>query len=61
MSPEDQATLREVALIQARMEQRLEKVLDDHETRLRRVERWAYALPATSLAAVLSALFAITK
>lgn len=36
-------------------------VAADHEARLRNVERWLYAIPATLLAAVISAVVAFLK
>lgn len=32
------------------------KAIDDHEQRLRTIERWKYALPTTTAAAVVSAV-----
>lgn len=43
-----------------RMEAKLDKVTDDHELRLRKVERWVYAVPPTLLlaaASIVAALF----
>lgn len=37
------------------------KVLDDHETRLRSVERWKYTVPVAALTAVTSAGVTIAK
>lgn len=61
MSPDDEASLREVAVVQRRMEGRLDKVLDDHEQRLRRCERWVYALPATAIVAIGSMVVALAQ
>lgn len=51
-----------VAVIASRLfdiEKKIDKVLDDHETRLRNVERWVYAMPATLLVAVASVIVAL--
>jgi hypothetical protein len=37
------------------------KVLDDHETRLRSVERWKYAVPTATVGAIVSAGITIAK
>jgi hypothetical protein len=37
------------------------KVLDDHETRLRNVERWKYAVPTATVGAIVSAGITIAK
>lgn len=36
----------------AEMDRRFEKVSDDHEARLRRLEAWSYALPVSLVLAV---------
>jgi hypothetical protein len=38
-----------------------QKRVDDHEYRLRSVERWLYAIPASTLAAVVAAIVAFVK
>lgn len=37
------------------------KQVADHEVRLRNVERWLYAIPATLLAAIVSSVVAFVK
>jgi hypothetical protein len=37
------------------------KVLDDHESRLRSVERWKYAVPTATVGAIVSAGITIAK
>jgi hypothetical protein len=39
----------------------VEKTLDDHEERLRSVERWKYAVPTAALGGIVSAGLAIAK
>lgn len=56
----EDVTLGEVARLLHRIEARLEQVTGDHETRLRRIERWVYAVPPTlllSIASVVAAYF----
>jgi len=48
-------TLGEIARTVERVESKLDKAIDDHEQRLRRAERWIYALPPTLLLAAGSA------
>lgn len=42
-----------------RIESKLDRAIDDHEKRLRSVERWMYALPPTLILAVASMLVAL--
>lgn len=42
-----------------RIEAKVDKVTDDHEARLRRAEKWVYALPPTFLLAVASLIAAL--
>lgn len=42
-----------------RIESKLDRAIDDHEKRLRSVERWMYALPPTLILAVSSMLVAL--
>lgn len=44
-----------------RIEAKLDKAIDDHERRLRQVERWVYGLPPTFLLAVASLIVAYVK
>lgn len=37
------------------------KTLDDHETRIRSVERWKYAVPTATVGAIVSAGITIAK
>jgi hypothetical protein len=54
---EDLSVVREdVAFIKAKIE-----ALPDHETRIRRVERWMYGLPASLVLAVLGLVAALLK
>lgn len=58
--PSEEVTLGEIARSLQRMELRLDTVTGDHETRLRKVERWVYAVPPTLVlagGAVLAELF----
>jgi hypothetical protein len=48
----EEPTLGEINRSIGRLEAKVEKFAEDHETRLRRMERWAYALPPTFLLAV---------
>lgn len=53
-------TLGEIGRSLHRVEQRLDKVLDDHEVRLRKVERWVYAVPPTLVLAAASIIASIS-
>ncbi len=57
----EDVTLGEIGRTLVRIEQRLDKLGDDHETRLRRVEKWVYAVPPTLILAAASVIAAITK
>lgn len=48
----DDPSLGEMARSLARIELALAKIGDDHEDRLRKVERWVYAVPPTIVLAV---------
>lgn len=61
MSPEDEASLRDVAIVQRRMEAQIVKVLDDHEQRLRSCEKWKYAFPPTAIVALGSMVVALAQ
>lgn len=54
-------TLGEIVRTLAKIEARLDRVMNDHEIRLRRVERWMYAIPATLLMAGTSIVAAVLK
>lgn len=45
MNPGDDVSLGELGRSLQRIELRLDVVTGDHETRLRKVERWVYAVP----------------
>lgn len=56
----DEVTSGEIVRSLQRIEARLDTVTGDHETRLRNVERWVYAIPPTLILAggsVLAAIF----
>lgn len=57
----DDPTLGELYRLLQGIESRLDRVLDDHETRLRKLERWQYAMPPTFLLAAASVVAAIFK
>lgn len=50
----EETSLGELARSLERIESALAKVTDDHEARLRKVERWVYAVPPTIVLAVAS-------
>jgi hypothetical protein len=47
------------SLVQSNAE--VSKAMDDHETRLRSVERWKYAVPTALIGSLVSAGITITK
>lgn len=47
-------TLGEILRGVHRLESKVDKVTDDHEVRLRKVERWMYAVPPTLILAAAS-------
>lgn len=51
---DSEPTQGEIVRSLLRIEAKIDKIGDDHEQRLRRVERWLYALPPTFLLAVVS-------
>jgi len=56
----EDVTLGEVGRSLQRIEARLETVTGDHESRLRKLEQWRYAIPPTVFltgAALIAALF----
>lgn len=57
----DQAGIDVVLTRLDAIDKRLDKVLDDHETRLRKVEHWIYAVPPTLLLAAASIIAAVLK
>jgi hypothetical protein len=56
---EDQPSLGEIARSLHRIEEQLSKGFDDHEGRIRKVERWMYAVPPTIVLAVASVIAAV--
>jgi hypothetical protein len=51
-----------VALLNQRLDQfekKLDKALDDHEVRLRRLEAWAYAIPVATLISIAAVVAAV--
>lgn len=52
-------TMGEIARTMARMDQRMERVVEDHEKRLRRIEKWVYLLPPTVITAGVAVALAI--
>lgn len=57
----DSTTIAEIARTLNRLEGKVDKITDDHELRLRRVERWVYSVPPTLLLASASIVAAIFK
>lgn len=57
----DEVTMGEIVRSLQRIEARLDTVTGDHEARLRKVERWVYAVPPTLILAGGSVLAAIFK
>ncbi len=43
------------------IDKRLDKVLEDHEQRLRKVERWVFAIPPTLLIAAATIIASVLK
>lgn len=58
---DESPTLGEIHRTLARLEAQIAKVTDDHEKRLRAVERWVYAVPPTLILAAASIVAAIFK
>jgi hypothetical protein len=57
----DDVTLGELRRTLARIELRQEGVVQDHEARLRRVERWVYAVPPTIVVSAAAVVVAIVR
>ena len=55
----DDVSNAEIVRSLQRIEARLDKVFGDHEARLRKVERWVYAVPPTLILAVASIVAAV--
>lgn len=58
---DEQPTLAEIGRKLDSLDSKLSKILDDHEIRLRKVERWVYSVPPTLLLAMASIIAAIFK
>lgn len=52
-------TLGEIARTLKRLELKLDAVTGDHEERIRKVERWVYAVPPTLILALASIVAAV--
>lgn len=56
---DDAVTNAEIVRSLQRIEARLDTVTGDHEQRLRKVERWVYAVPPTLVLAMASIIAAV--
>lgn len=54
-------TMGEIARTMQRMDSRLERVIEDHEKRLRRIEKWTYLVPPTFLTASAGVIIALVN
>lgn len=54
-------SLGEIGRSLTRLEGKMDRWAEDHEHRLRRCERWVYALPATALGAVAALVVAVLQ
>jgi hypothetical protein len=54
-------TLGEIGRTVVRVEAKVDHALNDHESRLRRLEGWMYALPISMVVAAVSTAVAILK
>lgn len=52
-------TMGEIGRSLGRLEHKIDRSLEDHENRLRRAERWVYALPPTLIASLVSLVIAL--
>ena len=59
MGTGDDVTLGELRRTLGRIELRQERVIEDHEARLRRVERWVYGIPPSILIAAAAVVVAL--
>ena len=57
----DAPTLGEIGRTLTRLEGQIGRVTDDHEKRLRNVERWVYAVPPSLLLSAGAVLAALLK
>lgn len=57
----DNVSLGELQRTLNRIEARQERVVEDHEIRLRRVERWIYTLPPTIITAGAAVIIALAR
>lgn len=55
----DDPTIGEVGRTMLRLEAKVDLTLADHEARLRKTERWVYALPPTFILAAVSLAVAL--
>ena len=56
---DDNVTLGEVSRQIKALDERVGKVLGDHEKRLRAIERWMYAVPATVISSLAALAVAV--
>lgn len=54
-------SLGEIGRTVVRVEAKVDRALADHESRLRRVEAWMYALPVAVVTAVTAGVVAVLK
>lgn len=59
--PGDPVSMGELQRTLARIEAGQARVVEDHEARLRRVERWVYAVPPTLITAGAAIIIAIVR
>lgn len=52
-------TMGEIGRSLGRLEGKMDRAMEDHEQRLRRTERWVYALPPTLIASLVSLAIAL--
>lgn len=54
-------TIGEMARTLNRMDQRMERVVEDHEKRIRKLEKWMYLLPPTVISAGIAVALTIVN
>lgn len=57
----DQVTMGELQRTLARIEAGQTRVVEDHEVRLRRVERWVYAVPPSLIISAAAVAIALVR
>lgn len=57
--PDSQLALELISQRLEALERKIDKVVDDHETRLRGLEAWSYAIPVAALVSIGSVIAAI--